>query len=154
MAIKEKISRIPWKEYLSKQMTTLIGLVIITMMLITIMIISADIDLSTVSISDTNYLIAIVLSSICFFLVLIGFSKIVLFDMANEFNLRDENGKMDYNLRFFLFALLALSFCSAIYLLLDVFLQETYLELFPTILMRYVIDSLGIEDDRISNLSG
>ncbi|MHA1443948.1 MAG: hypothetical protein ACTSR4_04285 [Candidatus Hodarchaeales archaeon] len=154
MTIKEKVSRIPWKEYLSKQMTTLIGLIIITLMLITIMIISADIDLSTATISNTNYLIAVILSSICFFLVLIGFSKIVLFDMANEFGLRDDNEKMIYNLRFFLFTLLALSFCSAIYLLLDVFLQETYLELFPTILMRYVIDSVGIEIEGLSNLSG
>jgi len=154
MTIKEKVSRIPWKEYLSNQMTTLIGLVMITLMLITIMIISAGIDLSTVSISDTNYLIAIILSSICFFLVLLGFSKIVLFNMADEFGLRDEKGAMTYNLRFFLFTLLALSFCSAIYLLLDVFLQKTYLELFPTILMRFVIDSLDFEIEGLSNLSG
>jgi hypothetical protein len=154
MSIKEKVSRIPWKEYLSKQFATLVGLSIITLMLIAIMVISADIDLSTVSISDTTYLIAIILSSICFFCVLLGFSKIVLFDMANEFGLRDENGKMIYNSRFFLFALLALSFCSAMYLTLDVFLQETYLELFPTILMRYVIDSLDIQIEGLSNLTG
>jgi hypothetical protein len=123
-------------------------------MLIAIMILSADIDLSTVTISDNNYLIAIILSSICFFLVLFGFSKIVLFDMADEFGLRDENGKMIYNSRFFLFALLALSFCSAIYLTLDVFLQETYLELFPTILMRYVIDSFDIQIEGLSDLTG
>jgi hypothetical protein len=154
MSIKEKVSRIPWREYLSKQLTTLIGLAIITIMLIVIMILSADIDLSTVSITDTNYLIAIILSSICFFLVLLGFSKIVLFDMANEFGLRDEEGKMVYNFRFFLFALLALSFCSAIYLMLDVFLQETYLELFPTILMSYVIESFNIEIEGLTNISG
>ena len=154
MSIKEKISRIPWKEYLSNQFVTLVGLSIITLMLIAIMILSADIDLSTVTISDNNYLIAIILSSICFFLVLFGFSKIVLFDMADEFGLRDENGKMIYNSRFFLFALLALSFCSAIYLTLDVFLQETYLELFPTILMRYIIDSFDIQIEGLSDLTG
>ncbi len=154
MTIKEKVSRIPWKEYLSKQFATLVGLSIITLMLIAIMVISADIDLSTVSISDNNYLFAIILSSICFFCVLLGFSKIVLFDMADEFGLRDEKGTMIYNSRFFLFALLALSFCSAIYLMLDVFLQETYLELFPTILMRYIIDSFDIQIEGLSNLSG
>ena len=154
MSIKEKVSRIPWKEYLSKQFVTLVGLSVITLMLIAIMVLSADIDLSIVSISDTNYLIAIILSSICFFCVLLGFTKIVLFDMADEFGLRDENGKMIYNSRFFLFALLALSFCSAIYLTLDVFLQETYLELFPTILMRYVIDSFDIQIEGLSNLTG
>ncbi|MHA1944566.1 MAG: hypothetical protein ACXAC6_01930 [Candidatus Hodarchaeales archaeon] len=154
MSIKEKVSRIPWKEYLSKQFVTLVGLSIVTLMLIAIMILSADIDLSTVTISDNNYLIAIILSSICFFLVLFGFSKIVLIDMANEFGLRDENEKMVYNSRFFLFALLALSFCSAIYLTLDVFLQETYLELFPTILMRYVIDSFDIQIEGLSDLTG
>ena len=154
MSIKEKVSRIPWKEYLSKQFVTLVGLSVITLMLIAIMVLSADIDLSIVSISDTNYLIAIILSSICFFCVLLGFSKIVLFDMADEFGLRDENEKMIYNSRFFLFALLALSFCSAIYLTLDVFLQETYLELFPTILMRYVIDSFDIQIEGLSNLTG
>ncbi|MHA2110323.1 MAG: hypothetical protein ACW98W_02530, partial [Candidatus Hodarchaeales archaeon] len=67
MSIKEKVSRIPWKEYLSKQFVTLVGLSIVTLMLIAIMILSADIDLSTVTISDNNYLIAIILSSICFF---------------------------------------------------------------------------------------
>ena len=154
MTIKERVARIPWKEYLSKQLATLVGLAIITLMLITIMVLSADIDLATVSISNNNYLFAIILSSICFFLVLIGFSKIVLFDMANEFGLRDENSKMVYNSRFFLFALLALSFCSAIYLLLDVFLQETYLELFPTILMSYALDSFDIQIEGLSNLSG
>lgn len=154
MSIKEKVSRIPWKEYFSKQFVTLVGLSVITLMLIAIMVLSADIDLSIVSISDTNYLIAIILSSICFFCVLLGFTKIVLFDMADEFGLRDENGKMIYNSRFFLFALLALSFCSAIYLTLDVFLQETYLELFPTILMRYVIDSFDIQIEGLSNLTG
>ena len=154
MSIKEKVSRIPWKEYFSKQFVTLVGLSVITLMLIAIMVLSADIDLSIVSISDTNYLIAIILSSICFFCVLLGFTKIVLFDMADEFGLRDENGKMIYNSRFFLFALLALSFCSAIYLTLDVFLQETYLELFPTILMRYFIDSFDIQIEGLSNLTG
>ena len=86
MAIKEKVSRIPWKEYLSQQMVKVIGFLLITFLLIAIMLISVEIqDLSVSSYGETNYIIAAALSSLCFFLVLFGFSKIILFDMADEF---------------------------------------------------------------------
>ncbi|PWI46894.1 hypothetical protein CEE45_14485 [Candidatus Heimdallarchaeota archaeon B3_Heim] len=155
MSIKEKVSRIPWKEYLSKQMVKIIGLLLITFLLIIVMIISVGIeDLSTVTYGNTEYVVAIVLSTLCFFLVLIGFSKIVLFDMADEFGLRDESGKMMYNSRFWLFTLLALSFCSAIYLLLDVFLQETYLQLLPVIFMRGILDYFELDIENLSDVDG
>lgn len=155
MLMKEKISRIPWKEYLSTQLFKLFGLLVITLLLIAIMIISDDIgELTNVTYENTDYTLIIILSSLCFFLVLFGFSKIVLFDMADEFGLRDETGKMVYNLRFFLFTLLAISFCSSIYLLLDVFLQDTYLEIFPAVLMRFIIDSFELDIEGLSDLEG
>ncbi len=155
MSIKEKVTRIPWREYLAKQMIKIIGILVITILLIIVMVISASIeDLSTVTYGNTEYVIAIILSSLCFFLVLFGFSKIVLFDMANEFGLRDDSGKMVYNTRFWLFAVLALSFCSAIYLLLDVFLQETYLQLLPVIFMRGILDYFDLEIEGLSDVEG
>ncbi|MHA1976483.1 MAG: hypothetical protein ACW98I_06280 [Candidatus Hodarchaeales archaeon] len=155
MSIKEKVSRIPWKEYLSKQMIKIIGLLFITVMLIIVMVISAGIeDLSTVTYGNTEYVVAIIISSLCFFLVLFGFSKIVLFDMADEFGLRDESGNMVYNTRFWLFTMLALSFCSAIYLLLDVFLQETYLQLLPVIFMRGLLDYFTLDIPGLSDVDG
>jgi len=140
---KEVIIRIPWKEYLVSQIYKIIGFVVLAILIIGTMFYSAQItDIETMTIEDPIYVITVALSSICFILVLIGFSKIVLFDMANEFGLRDEEtNKMIYDTRFFLFAALALSFCSAIYLLLDVFLQDTYLEILPVLVMEWVLVS-------------
>lgn len=147
--------RIPWKFYLKSQLLKLIGFLVLAILVIVVMIVSADIDLETATSSDPIYLFAVALSSICFILVLLGFSKIILFDMAAEFGLRDENTqKMNYNIRFFLFASLALSFCSAIYLLLDVFLQETYLELLPVLLMDWVLVSTGATIPGLTDLVG
>ncbi|MHA1940700.1 MAG: hypothetical protein ACW97P_03115 [Candidatus Hodarchaeales archaeon] len=155
MSMKEKISRIPWKEYLSRQFVKLFGLIVVTILLIAIMVISDGIgELTDVTYENTDYTLIIILSSLCFFLVLLGFSKIVLFDMAEEFGLRDEDGKMVYNLRFYLFTLLAISFCSSIYLLLDVFLQDTYLEIFPVVLMRFIIDSFELDIPGLSDIEG
>jgi len=140
---KEVIIRIPWKEYLVSQIYKIIGFVVLAILIIGTMFYSAQItDIETMTIEDPIYVITVALSSICFILVLIGFSKIVLFDMANEFGLRDEEtNNMIYDTRFFLFAALALSFCSAIYLLLDVFLQDTYLEILPVLVMEWVLVS-------------
>lgn len=155
-----EFTRIPWKEYLKSQTLKIIGVIIIAILIIGTMIVSQEIDLRTATFEDPAYLIAVLLSSICFFLVLIGFSKIVLFDMASEFGLRDEKtNQMMYNARFFLFAALALSFCSAIYLLLDVFLYQenplldikpTYLELLPVLAMRWLLVSSDVD---IQNLT-
>ncbi|MFX1282804.1 MAG: hypothetical protein ACFFB5_04080 [Promethearchaeota archaeon] len=146
-----ELSRIPWKEYLKSQIYKILGLLVIALLIIGVMFVSQEIDLSSATIEDPAYLVAVVLSSLCFFCVLIGFSKIVLFDMATEFGLRnEETNEMVYNARFFLFAALALSFCSAIYLLLDVFLYQenpvldikpTYLELLPVLAMEWVLVS-------------
>ena len=155
MTVKEKISRIPWKEYLSRQLVKVFGFILLAFLLISIMIISFQIDdLSVSSYGTSEYLLAAGLSSLCFFLVLFGFSKIVLFDMANEFGLRDDSGNMRYNKRFWLFTMLALSFCSAIYLLLDVLLQKVYLELFPVMLMRFALDSFELDIPGLSDIGG
>ncbi len=156
----ETIRRIPWKEYFKSQIFKIIGFLILALLVIGVMIVSEEIDLSppfdfTDALEDPAYVIAVVLSSICFILVLVGFSKIILFDMASEFGLRDERtDQMVYNTRFFLFAALALSFCSAIYLLLDVFLYQdnpllnirpTYLQLLPVLIMEWLLISSDAE---------
>lgn len=136
------ITRVPWKEFLKSQIYKILGFFALALLIIGVMIVSEGIDLSTATIEEPAYIVAVFLSSICFILVLIGFSKIILFDMAVEFGLRDETtDKMVYNSRFFLFAALALSFCSAIYLLLDVFLYQdgTYLQLLPVLVMEWVL---------------
>ncbi len=139
--------RIPWKEYFRKQSVKLLGFIIIACLIIGVMFVSQQMgELQDISRQDPNYLFAVFLSSICFILVLIGFSKIVLFDMGKEFGLRDEKtDKTRFDLRFFLFSTLALSFCSAMYLLLDVFLGNAYLELLPVLLMEWIIISFDIQ---------
>ncbi len=157
MLVKEKSTRIPWREYLSEQIVKLLGLGFITLLLVLTMNFSSGLDLnvlSTVDYNYTNYLIVIILSSLAFILVLVGFSKIILFDMAEEFGLRDDNGNMVYNLRFLLLLILALSFCSSIYLLLDVHLRETYLVIIPVLLMRISLESLDFDIVGLSNLGG
>jgi len=147
--------RIPWKSFIKSQLFKLIGFLVLAILVIVVMIVSADIDLETATSADSIYLFAVALSSICFILVLLGFSKIILFDMAAEFGLRDETTqKINYNVRFFLFASLALSFCSAIYLLLDVFLQDTYLELLPVLLMDWVLNFTEVTIPGLTNLVG
>ena len=139
--------RIPWKEYLRKQSIKILGFIIIACLIIGVMLVSQQMgELQDVSRQDPNYLFAVFLSSICFILVLIGFSKIVLFDMGEEFGLKDEEtNKTRFDLRFFLFSTLALSFCSAMYLLLDVFLRNAYLELLPVLLMEWLLISFDVQ---------
>ncbi|MFX0123594.1 MAG: hypothetical protein ACFFAE_08115 [Candidatus Hodarchaeota archaeon] len=152
-SIVTELIRIPWKEYLKSQIYKIIGILIIALLIIGVMLVSQDIDLSNATINDSAYVLAVLLSSLCFILVLIGFSKIVLFDMASEFGLRDEEtNRVIFNARFFLFAALALSFCSCIYLLLDVFLYQenplldikpTYLQLLPVLCMEWVLIAMN-----------
>ncbi|MFX1505278.1 MAG: hypothetical protein ACFFDC_04095 [Promethearchaeota archaeon] len=163
-SIITEISRIPWKEYLRSQIYKVIGIIIIALLIIGVMFVSQEIDLSTATISDPSYVFAVMLSSLCFILVLIGFSKIVLFDMAEEFGLRDEEtNKIVYNARFFLFAALALSFCSCTYLLLDVFLYQenplldvkpTYLQLLPVLCMEWVLVAMNANIPRLTDKIG
>ncbi len=151
----DAVSRVPWKIYLKSQMYKLLGFVVLALLVIGVMILSDEIDLETSTSSDPVYLIAVAFSSICFILVLIGFSKVILFDMASEFGLRDEKtNKMKYDKRFFLFASLALSFCSAIYLLLDVFLQDTYLELLPVLLVEWILISAQLDIPELTAIGG
>jgi len=150
-SIVTEIIRIPWKEYLRSQIYKVIGIIIIALLIIGVMFVSQEIDLSTATINDRAYVLAVLLSSLCFILVLIGFSKIVLLDMASEFGLSDEEtNQIVYNTRFFIFAALAISFCSCIYLLLDVFLYQknplldirpTYLQLLPVLFMEWILVS-------------
>ena len=155
MSVSEKIKRIPWKEYLSKQVAKVFVFVLLTFLLISIMLISFEIeDLSVSAYGTTEYIFAAILSSLCFFIVLIAFSKVVLFDLANDFGMRDESGKMIYGKRFWLFTMLALSFCSAIYLLLDVLLQDVYLQLFPVMMMRIVLDYLNMDIPGLTDIDG
>lgn len=153
--IAEEIRQIPWKEYLKSQIIKVLGFIVVAILIVGVMIVCQDIDLETASYADTRYLIAITLSSIAFILVLIGFSKIILFDMSSEFGLKDEaTDEIVYDVRFFLFATLALSFCSAIYLLLDVFLQDAYLELLPVLLMELVFEQSNAYIPYLSDISG
>jgi hypothetical protein len=139
--------------YVKSQLYKIIGFLVLAFLVISVMVVSSEIDLATSTSEDPMYVFAVALSSLCFILVLIGFSKIILFDMASEFGLRDEETeKMIYNARFFLFAALALSFCSSIYLLLDVFLQDTYLELLPVLLMEWVLISSEADIPGLTNL--
>ncbi|MFX0087545.1 MAG: hypothetical protein ACFFAU_17980, partial [Candidatus Hodarchaeota archaeon] len=151
----DAISRIPWKLYIKSQLYKIIGFMILALLVIGVMIVSSEIDLETSTSADPMYVFAVALSSLCFILVLIGFSKVILFDMASEFGLRDEETeKIVYNARFFLFTALALSFCSSIYLLLDVFLQETYLELLPVLLMEWVLISTEADIPGLTDVGG
>ncbi|MFW9905272.1 MAG: hypothetical protein ACFFFH_13110 [Candidatus Thorarchaeota archaeon] len=163
-SIVAEITRIPWKEYLRSQIYKIIGIAIISSLIIGVMFVSQEIDLSEATINDPAYLLAILLSSLCFILVLIGFSKIVLFDMAAEFGLRDEeSNQIVYNARFFLFAALSLSFCSCTYLLLDVFLYQanplldvrpTYLQLLPVLCMKWVLLATNANIPRLTDKIG
>lgn len=160
------IRRIPWKEFLKDQLFKLIGFLILSILIIGTIIYSGNMtniesiltgeltDLE-LAIQDQNSLITIILSTLCFLLVLIGFSKILLFDMAEEFDLRDEEThKIKFDLKFFLFAALAISFCSSMYLLLDVFLENTYLQLLPVIILSWLLVYFEIEIESLTNYTG
>ena len=87
---KEKIKRIPWKEYLKKQMVKIAGFIIIAFLIISVMLVSQEMgSLESVDRQDPLYLAAVALSSICFILVLVGFSKIVLFENVPAISLLD-----------------------------------------------------------------
>ncbi|MHA2167654.1 MAG: hypothetical protein ACXAAT_17540 [Candidatus Hodarchaeales archaeon] len=157
MLVKEEISRIPWKEYLAKQFIKILGLGFIALLLFIVMVFSYDLDLEillTLDFSDYNYLIVIILSSLAFIFVLFGLIKIILFDMAEAFGLRDTTGGMVYNLRFWLFAILIVSFCSSIYILLDVQLESTYLVILLVLLIRTGLEAFALNIPELSGLTG
>jgi hypothetical protein len=163
---KGMVSRIPWKEFLKEQLYKLIGFLILSILIIGTIIFSGRMtNIDTIltgeltnlqlAIQDQNSLITIILSTICFLLVLFAFSKILLFDMAEEFGLKnEETEKVRYDLRFILFTALVLSFCASMYLLLDVFLENTYLQILPVLLLSLVLVSLEIEIGGLTNLTG
>ncbi|MHA2306516.1 MAG: SHOCT domain-containing protein [Candidatus Hodarchaeales archaeon] len=160
------ISRIPWKEFLKDQLYKLIGFLILSILIISTIIYSGNMtNIDTIltgeltdlelAIQDQNSLITIIISTICFLFVLVGFSKILLFDMAEEFGLRDEEtNKVKFDLRFILFAALTISFSSSMYLLLDVFLENTYLQLLPVMILSWALVSLEIKIEGLTNLTG
>ena len=163
---QDLLSRIPWKEFLKDQFFKLIGFLIISILIIgTIIysgkmtnidsILTGEVTDLELAIRDQNSLITIILSTLCFLFVLIGFSKILLFDMADEFGLRDEEThKIKYDFRFFLFSALAISFCASMYLLLDVFLENAYIQLLPVMIVSLVLVYFEIEVDGVTNLRG
>jgi hypothetical protein len=74
--------------------------------------------------------------------------------MAKEFGLRDDTGNMVYNLRFWLFAMLNVSFCSSIYILLGVQLETAYLVILPVLLLRTGLESFNLNIQGLSDLTG
>ncbi|MFW9993513.1 MAG: hypothetical protein ACFFD4_15825 [Candidatus Odinarchaeota archaeon] len=152
---KETIQRIPWKEYFANILVKLLGILAIFLLLIGTLFLSEKINLDNYSVTDLNYILLIISSSACFLLVLGGFSKIILLDMADEFGLKDETtGKIVFNARFFFFAVLIISFCSAIYFLLDVFLGDAYLQLLVFIITDWILNYFNVNIEGLTDLSG
>ena len=79
-----------------------------------------------IGIFDSEHVILIILSTLLFLLVLGSFAKSILFDHREEFGIKKLKSKKS----FFLFTLI-ISFIGAIYVLLDVALQNIYLTLGP-----------------------
>jgi hypothetical protein len=143
----EKIKRIPWGTYLRKQLKLLTGVVIMLAMMVFIIYLSEDIsggrdiiNPSTVlSFESSAAFWLILISSVLFVAVLMGFGKMLFFDKKEEFHIGEYKSP-----RSIWFFLLTISFLSQIFILLDVALINVYMITGPVSVVQWVDTAFGI----------
>lgn len=137
------------KEYIIKQLIKIIILLIIICLLWICFQLSSQIPTDKpIGFDSQTYIFLIITSSILFILVVLAFTKIILFDNREEF------GIVSYkSWRTFFFFLLMMAFLSAVYLLLDVALikSNVYLIIGPVDVVWLLVTNLNISIANISS---
>ncbi len=115
---------------------------------------SDGIDLDVLENNDsTQFISLIIVSSFTFLLLLAGILKTFVLDSAYSLGLADETGKYKI-FQTVSFSFLAILFVSCIYFLIDVALQEAFLQLGPVLAFQSVLDLLKLDIPGFTNLVG
>jgi hypothetical protein len=150
----ENVRRLPWKSYLRKSAPKIIFFLIIAILVVYSISLSDGIDLDVLENNDsTQFISLIVVSSFTFLLLLAGILKTFVLDSAHSLGLADENGKYK-KFQTVSFSLLAIFFVSCVYFLIDVALQNAFLQLGPVIVFQYVLALLEVEILGFTDLTG
>lgn len=151
---EENVRRLPWKSYLRKNAPKIIFFLIIAILVVYSISLSDGIDLDVLENNNsTQFISLIVVSSFTFLLLLAGILKTFVLDGAYSLGLADEDGKYKI-FQTVSFSLLAILFVSCIYFLVDVALQEAFLQLGPVIAFQSLLTLLELEIPGFTNLTG
>jgi len=149
-----KVSHLTWRKYLKKKTPQFAGVSIISALLVLTIILSEGIDLTVDPQNlDFQHILLIIVSSLTYFILLGAILKLYLFgDLEGMGITSDENGLEIIRLSFF-WGMIIL-FVTGLYCLLDVALQEAYLQLGPVLLIRLILDSTDTQIPGLSELQG
>ncbi|MCY3412311.1 MAG: hypothetical protein INQ03_11810 [Candidatus Heimdallarchaeota archaeon] len=137
--IIQKISRIPWKEYIRSKIKTLLAASVMLILILNIISLSRkvrsddSINPDNVLTSSNDAIILMIISSTLYLLVMIAFSKLVFLDKREDFAIKKFSTP-----RAIWFFLLTISFISQVYILLDVALINVYLITGPVYFLQSV----------------
>ena len=145
--VKEKVSRIPWRQFIRSQLQKIVGTIIILALMVRIIYLSRQIngdpDLinpdNIISKNGSDYVELMILSSVVYLLILGFFSKLVFFDHKEDFGIKSYK-----SLKSALFFLLTIAFISLVYALFDVALINIYLEALPVYLVWILRNELHL----------
>jgi hypothetical protein len=130
------------------------GFLLISLLLVFTINLSESINLDVdVSNLGNDYILLVIISSLTFLFLLFAIIRTFILDNIDTMGLRDASGKLDL-IRIGIFTLIIALFVTALYCLLDVTLQETYLQLGPVVLVRVLVDSLNFDIPGLSGLVG
>ncbi|MHA2305011.1 MAG: hypothetical protein ACXACU_06410 [Candidatus Hodarchaeales archaeon] len=150
----ENVRRLPWKSYIRKNAPKIVFFLIITILVVYSISLSDGIDLNTLENNDsTQFISLIVVSSFTFLLLLAGILKTFVLDSAYSLGLADDDGKYK-KFQAVSFSLLAILFVSCAYFLIDVALQDAFLQLGPVIVFQSVLTLFELEIPGFTDLTG
>lgn len=143
--LKEKTKTIPWREYCKSIAQKVIIFLIMIYLLIMTVIYSDDTIISDNSVEITDHaLIIIISSSILFLLVLFTFSWFLFAQDRESFGI-----EKFYSRKGLILAFMSAIFITLLYLLLDITINDGYLELGPVLAFaaveKYLSSTFGID---------
>lgn len=142
----DRIIRQSWAKFLRKNAIKILFSIIIVILLLLSISLSGEIDIENQFPSkepDVQYTTLFIISSCAFLLLLTGVLKTFIFDNAESLGLKQE-GKYRI-IQTLTFILLTMFFTSCIYFLLDVALQDAFLQLGPVLVFYFFLDELELD---------
>ncbi len=142
MSTVTNVTYVSLKSFIRKKAPYLLGFLVLSLFLLFTINLSENIDLNISGYYlESDYLLLVILSSMTFLFLLFAIVKTFILDNIDAMGLRDVSGKLDL-IRIAIFTLIIMLFVTSLYCLLDVTMQESYLQLGPVVLIRFLVDSL------------
>ncbi|UCE14476.1 MAG: hypothetical protein JSV04_04680 [Candidatus Heimdallarchaeota archaeon] len=151
----DRIIRQSWARYIRQNAVKIFFSIIIVVLLLLSISLSGEIDIEDQFPSkepDVQYTTLFIVSSCAFLLLLTGVLKTFILDNAESLGLKLEG---EYRtIQTLTFILLTMFFISCIYFLLDVALQEAFLQLGPVLVFYFFLDELALDIPGLTDKMG